>query len=83
MATFDKVDTQAKIIKTIADELHIDVKTVKPDVTFQDLGADSVDIMQVIMKLEELFGMTVDEDDAEGMERLQDVINYMHERRTK
>jgi len=76
-------ETADKIIFIIADKLHIDAATIQPSSTLQDLGADSLDMVDIIMKVEEEFGIEINDEDAEKIHNVQDVINYVHELRTK
>lgn len=76
-------ETADKIISIIADKLHIDVGTVNPQSTLQDLGADSLDMVDIIMKIEEEFGIEINDEDAEKLHNVQDVINYVHALRVK
>lgn len=83
MSTFDIHDTLNKMTTIIAEQLRIDRATIKPESTFKDLGADSLDMVQIIMKLEEQFGIEINDADAEKMEKLADAVNYVNARRTK
>lgn len=83
MAEFEKKDTQDKIIDIIAQKLTIDKKTIMPDVTLQKLGADSLDIVELIMYFEDHFGIEINDEDAEKLSTLADVVEYVHERRKK
>jgi acyl carrier protein len=83
MSTFDKQDTFAKIIDIVVSKLEIDKKSITADSTFQDLGADSLDLLEIIMRLEEQFCIEINDEDAEKMQRMQDVVDYINERRTK
>ena len=83
MSTFDMQDTFAKITDIVAPKLDIDKKTITLDSTFQDLGADSLDLLEIIMRLEEQFGIEINDEDAEKMNKMQDVVAYINERRTK
>ncbi|MFI5333358.1 MAG: acyl carrier protein [Candidatus Babeliales bacterium] len=83
MSTFDIHDTFNKMATIIADQLRVDRATIKPESTFKDLGADSLDMVQIIMKLEEQFGIEINDADAEKMEKLADAVNYVNARRTK
>lgn len=83
MATFDRNDTYNKMAALVADELKVEPSTIKPNSTFKDLGADSLDMVQIIMKLEEQFGMEINDEDAEKMEIFDDAVSYVHARRTK
>jgi acyl carrier protein len=83
MSTFDKQDTLAKIVDIVAAKLDVDKGSITADSTFQDLGADSLDLLEIIMRFEEQFGMEINDEDAEKMHRMQEVIDYINERRTK
>jgi acyl carrier protein len=76
-------ETANKIISIIADKLHIDATTINAQSTLQDLGADSLDMVDIIMKVEEEFGIEINDEDAEKLHNVQDVINYVHALRIK
>ena len=83
MATFDRNDTFSKMAGIVAEELKTDKSSIKPTSTFKDLGADSLDMVQIIMRLEEQFGIEIKDEDAEKMEVFDDAVNYVNQRRTK
>jgi len=83
MAEFDKQNTQDKVITIIANKLSIDKGSIKPTANLQDLGADSLDLVEIIMKLEEQFGIEIDDAKAEQLKNVQDVVDYVHSIRTK
>jgi len=83
MASFDKSDTRSKVIDVIAHELKIDKGMVTDVATLDSLGADSLDIVQIIMHIEEQFGMEINDEDAEHMRSLHDIVEYVHTRRSK
>ncbi len=66
MNTFDKV------VSLIAERRDLDVSTVKPETTFDDLKLDSLDKAELVMTLEETFGITIDS--AEQMKTIGDVV---------
>ena len=76
-------ETAQKITSIIAEKLHIDAATIHGTSTLQDLGADSLDMVDIIMKVEEEFGIEINDEDAEGLHNVQDVINYVHALRIK
>jgi acyl carrier protein len=76
-------ETADKIIALIAEKLHIDAATINAQSTLQDLGADSLDMVDIIMKVEEEFGIEINDEEAEKMHNVQDVINYVHELRVR
>ena len=82
MAGFARLDTLNRIVAIIVQELKVDHERIHETVTFQELGADSLDMVQIIMKLEETFGIEINDQDAEKMTTLRDVVDYVQERRT-
>jgi acyl carrier protein len=83
MAGFDRSETQAKVIDIIAQKLKIDKSTITPNSTLQDLGADSLDMVEIIMKLEEQFGIEIKDEDAEKLHNVTEVVDYVQKLRTK
>lgn len=80
---FDIQDTQNKVTDIIASKLKIDKNTITTQSTLQDLGADSLDMVEIIMKLEEQFGIEINDDDAQKLHNVQDVVTYVNGLRTK
>jgi len=67
-----------KVKEIIADQLDQDVTQITETTSFQeDLGADSLDIFQMIMALEEEFGVEIGNDEAEKIKTVSDVVNYI------
>jgi len=67
-----------KIKQIIADQLSIDEDEVVPDASFiDDLGADSLDIVELIMAFEEEFDIEIPDEDAEKIKTVQNVIDYI------
>ena len=65
-----------KIQSIIADVLNVDVSEVTPEATFvDDLGADSLDVFQIIMGIEEEFDITIDTEEAEKIVTVADAVN--------
>lgn len=83
MAEFEKQNTQDKVARIIAEKLSIDASTITLDSTLQELGADSLDLVEIIMKLEEQFGIEVDDAKAETLKNVSDVVEYVHSMRSK
>ncbi len=62
----------------IVDKLGVNESEVKPEATFaQDLGADSLDTVELIMEFEKEFGITIPDDKAEGIQTVGDAISYI------
>lgn len=71
-------DTRSKIVALIAEQLAIAPDTIKDDATLDSLGADSLDRVEMVMKLEELFGIEIDDTAADTLKTVGDVITYIN-----
>ena len=80
---FQKEETQEKIVAIVAEKLRIPKENIKPEVTFKDLGADSLDTVDIIMAFEETFGLEIADDDAEKIATIGQAIELLHDNRTK
>ena len=80
---FSKDDTQQKVATIIADKLSIPVTNVASTMTFKDLGADSLDIVEIIMSFEETFGVEIKDEDAEKIKTVGEAVDLIHGARTK
>lgn len=80
---FIKEDTQQKIVTIIAEKLSIPQENITIDSTFKDLGADSLDIVEMIMNFEETFGIEIKDEDAEKIKSVSQVVDLIHAARTK
>ena len=76
-------DTADKIVAIIVEKLDIDSSLVQMNATLQDLGADSLDMVEIIMKIEEEFNIEINDEAAEKLHNVHDVISYVHELRMK
>jgi acyl carrier protein len=69
-----------KVKAIIAEQLGVDIEQVKPDTSFvDDLGADSLDTVELVMALEEEFGIEIPDEEAEKITTVQDAIDYVLE----
>jgi acyl carrier protein len=67
-----------KVKDVIIDQLNVDEDDVTEDATFvDDLGADSLDIVELVMALEETFGISIPDEDAEGIKSVGDAVSYI------
>ena len=67
-----------KLQKIIAEVLNVDAQEVTMDTTFvEDLGADSLDVFQIIMGIEEEFDIEIPDSDAEKVVTVGDVVEYI------
>lgn len=66
-----------KLKAIIVDKLSVDENEVTMDSSFEDLGADSLDIVEIVMALEEEFDIEISDDEAEQAKTVGDVVNYL------
>lgn len=72
--------SEARLKKIIADQLSVNEDDVVPEASFiDDLNADSLDLVELIMSLEEEFGVKISDDDAAKILTVQDAMDYLHE----
>jgi len=71
-------DVEAKVKKIISEQLGVPEADVKPAASFvNDLGADSLDTVELVMALEEEFGVEIPDEDAEKIASVQNAIDYI------
>jgi len=72
----DSAETKVKEI--IINELGVEPEKVTPEASFvEDLGADSLDTVELVMAFEEEFGIEIPDEDAEGLQTVGDAIRYL------
>lgn len=76
-------DTKSKVLSIIADKLNMPKENISPSVSFKDLGADSLDIVEIIMSFEEAFGIEIKDEDAEKIKTVEQAIDLIHKMRAK
>ncbi|PYV57548.1 MAG: acyl carrier protein [Acidobacteria bacterium] len=73
-----KKDVVEKVKQIISEQLGVDEGEVTPSASFvDDLGADSLDQVELVMALEEAFGVEIPDEDAEKIRTVQDAIDYI------
>lgn len=71
-------ETLERVKKIVADHLGVDEANVNKDATFkEDLGADSLDVVELVMELEDEFDLEISDEEAEKIQTVGDVINYI------
>ena len=69
-----------KVKGIIAEQLGVDAEEVTPDASFtDDLGADSLDIVELVMAFEDEFGIEIPDEDSEKIAKVKDVVSYIEE----
>ena len=69
---------EQKVKTIIADQLGVGEEEIKPTSSFiEDLGADSLDIVELVMAMEEEFEVEIPDEEAENIKTVQDAVNYI------
>lgn len=75
------MDIEAQVKEIIVDQLGVNEDQVKPEASFiDDLGADSLDTVELVMAFEEKFDIEIPDEDAEKMRTVGDAISYLNEK---
>ena len=75
------MSVEDKVKKIIAEKLSVDLNEVVPEASFvDDLGADSLDLVELVMSMEEEFDVEIADEDAEKMLSVKDAIDYVNSR---
>ncbi len=70
-----------KIRKTVAQKLKVDIEDVVPEASFiDDLGANSLDIVELIMSMEDLLDIEIEDDDAEKLTTVNAVLEFVKDK---
>lgn len=74
-------EMEARLRKIVAEQLGVDESKIVPTARFtDDLNADSLDLVEMIMELEEAFGIEIPDEDAEKIITVQDALNYIEQK---
>lgn len=72
------MSTEAKVTEIVVEQLGVSADDVKPEAKFvDDLGADSLDLTELIMAMEEEFDIEIDDEDAQKIITVKDAIDYI------
>jgi len=72
------MDVEAKVKEIIMDKLGVEESQVTPEASFtNDLGADSLDIVELVMGFESAFNVSIPDEDAEKIGTVGDAVNYL------
>ncbi|HEX9160429.1 MAG TPA: acyl carrier protein [Thermoanaerobaculia bacterium] len=75
------MSVEDRVKNIIVEQLGVDAEEVTPDASFvEDLGADSLDTVELIMAFEEEFGVEISDDEAEKIRKVRDAVDYIEKR---
>jgi len=78
------MSVEDRVKSIIVEQLGVDADEVNPDASFvEDLGADSLDTVELIMAFEEEFGVEISDDEAEKIKKVRDAVEYIDKRAAK
>jgi acyl carrier protein len=73
-----RMAVEEKVKQIIVEQLQVDESEVTPNASFQeDLGADSLDVVELVMQFEEAFDLEIPDEDAEKIKTVKDAIDYI------
>ncbi len=79
--SFMEVDILEKISQIVSNQLRAETDTVDEDADiFEDLGADSLDVVEILMAVEEYFGITIPEEDVADIRTVRELAEYIESR---
>lgn len=75
---------EERVKQIIIEELGINEDQIKPEAKFQDdLGADSLDLVELVMRFEEEFGVEIPDEDTEKIQSVEDAFSYMKQKQAE
>lgn len=69
-----------KIKSMIAEQLDLEEDKITRETTFEDIDADSLDVVELVMALEEEFGLDIADEEVENIKKVGDIVDYIEER---
>lgn len=79
--TMEETDMLEKLIEIVAEQLHVEETEVKPETDFkEDLRADSLDLFELVMTLEEEYDVEIPTEDLEKLTTVQAVLDYLKQK---
>jgi acyl carrier protein len=77
------MSVEDRVKSIIVEQLGVDADEVTPEASFvEDLGADSLDTVELIMAFEEEFGVEISDDEAEKIRKVKDAVEYIEKRQS-
>lgn len=76
------MEIQEKVFAKVADTLSVDKETLTLETTFDSLGADSLDMVELSMEVEEEFGIAIEQSDIAAISTLGDAVEFIKKKKT-
>lgn len=73
------MDIYEKVKEMIVEQLGVDEEEVSPSKTFRELNADSLDVVELVMAIEEEFDLEISDEEVENIRSVEDAVNYIQE----
>jgi acyl carrier protein len=83
MAQFDRDDTLKKVVDIVSHKLKKPGSSISESSRFQELGADSLDMVEMVMKFEEVFGIEIEDAAADQFADVRGVVDYITSKRAR
>ena len=80
--TLSREEIKSKLLQIISQQLKIDKNSINPQGTLESLGADSLDRVEIIMRIEEEFGLEISDEDSSKLSSLDAAINYIYDKKS-
>lgn len=71
------MSVQDKVKEIVAQQLEVDINNLTPETTFEEIDADSLDIVELVMALEEEFELEISDQEIENIQTVGDVIKFI------
>lgn len=79
---FDRNDTYSQVIEIVAEKLNSEKESIHGTSTFESLGADSLDMAEIVLDLESKLNIEIEDADAEKLTNIDQVVDYIQRKRT-
>ncbi len=77
----DRAEITSKVIAIIAEVKKVDAASVRPEATFEQLGIDSLDTINILYELENAFDVEIPDEEARGVKSIHDIVERLAARR--
>lgn len=72
-------DITSRVINVVAEQLSVEASEIRPESSFQDdLGADSLDLVELVMAMEEEFDIKIDDEAAQKLKTVQNAVDFIN-----